>query len=58
MPVSARLDEVLKIFQAQIEMDGALKTAEPLLSVTATGLTGGLAVFSVLFEDETLWCWD
>jgi methylase of polypeptide subunit release factors len=54
MPVSSRLDEVLKILQTQIEMDNALKTAEPLLSVAATGVTGGLAVFSILFGDETL----
>ncbi len=50
----ARLDEILKIFQGQIEMDGTLKTAEPLMSASATGLTGGLAVLSVLLGEESL----
>ena len=53
MPVPSRIDEVLKIFQSQIETSGALKTAEPLMSAAATGLSGGLAVLSIQFGEET-----
>ena len=52
MPATSRLDEILKIFQNQVETDGKLKTAEPLVSASATGLSGGLAVLSVLFGEE------
>ena len=52
MQGSSRLEEILDIFQTQIETGGSLKTAELLVSASATGLSGGLAVLSVLVGDE------
>jgi type I restriction enzyme M protein len=52
MAVSSRLDEVLEIFQTQMEIGGMLNTAESLISTSSTGLSGGLIMLSILFGEE------
>lgn len=53
MQVSSRLDEFLRIFQTQIETGTLLETGDSLVSATATGLTGGMAILSVIVGNET-----
>jgi hypothetical protein len=53
MQFTSRLDKILNIFQEQIERDGTLRTAEPLISTSASGLSGGLSMLSVLIGKET-----
>jgi type I restriction enzyme M protein len=52
MQSTSRIDKIISIFQQQIERDGTLKTAEPLMSTSSSGLSGGLFMLSVLFGEE------
>jgi len=54
MESATRIDKIVNLFQEQIERDGTLRTAEPLKSTSASGLSGGLSMLSILIGKETL----